>query len=440
MKLQIISRETIRPSSPTPPHLRCYKLSLLDQLAPPLYMPMVLFFHPNGGSDSDNTSNPAHKSSQLKKSLSEMLTQYYPFAGRLTNTTFINCNDEGVDFLDVRMECQLSEILKESECTGTLNLLFPSGFLWKKDSCNDSLLTIQVSFFDCGGMAISLCTSHKIADGSSITTFLGDWAAMTMTMTTHQSNVSPYFIGNSILPVLNVPPFIVPEIKLDQQSKCVTRRYVFVDLKIKNLQAMVLAGDSKGVVQNPSRVEVVSALLYKCAMAATRLKWAYSRQPVWIHLVNMRPRMVPPLPTNFVGNFSWYFTISCQKESGHIKLHELVCQLRNEITQLTNLKLNDWLIDILESTNDVKTLFDDLEVFRCSSFCRFPLYQVDFGWGKPIWVCMPAGVVKNTFVLFDTPAGDGIEAMVTLEEQDLAIFERDEEFLAFASLNPIVSA
>ncbi|CAK9163586.1 unnamed protein product [Ilex paraguariensis] len=158
-----------------------------------------------------------------------------------------------------------------------------------------------------------------IVDGSAITTFLGDWAATTRRQS-DADQVSHYFIGNSILPVLNVP-FIVPEIEVDLQSKCITRRYVFDGLKIENLQAMVLAGDSRGVVQNPSRVEVVTAQLYKCVMATTRLKLGYSRESALIQLVNMRPRMAPPLPTNFVGNFVWYFTISCPKESDHIKLH-----------------------------------------------------------------------------------------------------------------------
>ncbi|PON71601.1 Transferase [Trema orientale] len=35
-KVDIIERKTIKPSSPTPPHLRNVKLSLLDQIIPPI--------------------------------------------------------------------------------------------------------------------------------------------------------------------------------------------------------------------------------------------------------------------------------------------------------------------------------------------------------------------------------------------------------------------
>lgn len=36
----------------------------------------------------------------------------------------------------------------------------------------------------------------------------------------------------------------------------------------------------------------------------------------------------------------------------------------------------------------------------------------------------------------DTRNGDGIEALVSLEEQNMNVFEHDEELLRFASLNP----
>ena len=40
---------------------------------------------------------------------------------------------------------------------------------------------------------------------------------------------------------------------------------------------------------------------------------------------------------------------------------------------------------------------------------------------------------KNTFMLMDTPSGDGFEAMVALEEQVMSMFECDPELLEFAS-------
>ena len=77
-KVEIIKRETIKPSSPTPSHLKTYKLSLLDQLTPVVYVNIV-FFYPK------NEITFEQKSHQLKKSLSKSLTRFYALAGRIIN-------------------------------------------------------------------------------------------------------------------------------------------------------------------------------------------------------------------------------------------------------------------------------------------------------------------------------------------------------------------
>lgn len=69
MSVKIISEEKIRPSSPTPETQKHLKFSFLDQLALPVYVPVLLFYAP--GSDDNQTS----KSHRLKASLSKALAQ-----------------------------------------------------------------------------------------------------------------------------------------------------------------------------------------------------------------------------------------------------------------------------------------------------------------------------------------------------------------------------
>ena len=42
---------------------------------------------------------------------------------------------------------------------------------------HEVILAVQYSIFECGGVAIGVCVSHRIADGTSATTFLGAWSA-----------------------------------------------------------------------------------------------------------------------------------------------------------------------------------------------------------------------------------------------------------------------
>ncbi|KAM2606684.1 hypothetical protein TB2_035341 [Malus domestica] len=80
---------------------------------------------------------------------------------------------------------------------------------------------------------------------------------------------------------------------------------------------------------------------------------------------------------------------------------------------------------------------DDIDIYTCSSWCRFSFYEADFGWGKPSWVSVRS-LYKNTILLMDMRDGDGIEASLTLKEDDMAQFENSEELLAYASPNPTV--
>ncbi|XP_021802234.1 salutaridinol 7-O-acetyltransferase-like [Prunus avium] len=72
---------------------------------------------------------------------------------------------------------------------------------------------------------------------------------------------------------------------------------------------------------------------------------------------------------------------------------------------------------------------DDINFFICTSACTFGMYEIDFGWGKPIWVSIPGDILKNVATLIDTKEGDGVDAWVSLSEEDMALFERDRNFL-----------
>lgn len=74
-------------------------------------------------------------------------------------------------------------------------------------------------------------------------------------------------------------------------------------------------------------------------------------------------------------------------------------------------------------------------MFIFSSLCRFPLYVIGFGWGKPIWVAwVNSPPFTNTAFFVDTKCGDGIEAWLTLKDEDMAKFECDDEILGYLSI------
>lgn len=91
MKVEIIHRETIKPSSPTPHHLKTLELSVFDQIASDVYVLLLFFYRPHNSSVTS-----AEISNIPKTSLSKTLTLFYPWAGQFQYNDSICCNDRGV--------------------------------------------------------------------------------------------------------------------------------------------------------------------------------------------------------------------------------------------------------------------------------------------------------------------------------------------------------
>ncbi|KAL8107477.1 hypothetical protein AgCh_024043 [Apium graveolens] len=62
-----------------------------------------------------------------------------------------------------------------------------------------------------------------------------------------------------------------------------------------------------------------------------------------------------------------------------------------------------------------------------TSWCKFPLYEADFGWGNPIWVSGANIPMNNTVILIDEKSGGGIEAWMSLKESDMKEFIKHNE-------------
>lgn len=452
LQFEKISESFIKPSSPTPPQLRCYKLSLLDQMVPCVYTPMALFY------PSASIQGREIISQTLQNSLSKTLSYYYPFAGRLMNNTYIDCNDKGVEFIEARIHCRMSDII-EDKSSQLKNLILPSKsqILTNHDNFNVaaadySLVLVQLNYLDCGSLALCVSISHKLADASARSIFVNDWAAIARKSSSDDhfpspsSPDSPQFIGTSIFPPVLEDPGFDGQVLPSNQS-CVTRRFLFQASKIAELKAMA-ANSAGSVVDNPTRVEAVTALLYKCAMSAAKANSGSFRPSYLATAVNLRPLItIPPLPRNSVGNFVSAFRTSVAKED-EIKFPELVTKIRNGMRKLQNESKDSHRVYEALSAGfasmkhvagrDSTAGSQNLDVYICTSWCRIPFYDVDFGWGRPFLVCYAAELgAKNTFLLIDlhNRDGNGIQAVVTLDKQEMCLFEANEELLAFASLN-----
>ncbi|KAK9027764.1 hypothetical protein V6N11_067587 [Hibiscus sabdariffa] len=430
-RVETFDTESIKPSSPTPLHLRSFELSILDQMTPAFYIPLIFWYTQNAASD-ESSLEAEEISRRLKKSLSETLTRFYPFAGRI-NGCLVDCNDDGVDYIEARVNCVLRDILKPP------NGEFLREFLPIQKDSNEAgtgrLLLVKVTFFECGGMAIGVSISHKIADVYTLGKLVNTWAALTRGSS--EAAVFPEFgCAASFLPPPKDFSFTTPAMKF-KHEKAVMRRFVFDAPKISMLKARA----ASATVPQPTRVEAVVALIWKTAMTSSPLPLP----SVLRQVVNLRKRLNPPLPDNAVGYLVSYFTVK-SSENSEAELQALVKRLRDGIGEFSEnyvkkLQGSDAISTIFEAAKEVGNLSgrDDIKFYNSLSWCRFGVYEADFGWRKPIWVSLAGASSKapDIFVLLDARDG-GIEAWVSLNEEEMGSFQRNEELLAFASMDPCV--
>ncbi|PWA92182.1 Chloramphenicol acetyltransferase-like domain-containing protein [Artemisia annua] len=440
MEIEIISKEFIKPSSPTPPHLKTFKLSVLDQIPNVPYGSLILFY-PN--LNGNNLSEALEKSVLLKKSLSKTLTQFYPLAGMIQKDYSIECNDFGASYVSALVHLSLENFLvhPDHQMMHRFLPLEPSSL---DESSEFAHVThVQVSIFKCGGIAIGACVSHKVVDASGVYTFLKGWANMTCG---DKEVVYPNLGAPSLFPAkslwLRDMSMAISQLLL-KEGRCVTKRFVFSSDALATLKIEVAR---KGV-QQPSRVEVVSALIWECAMEASKEAYGLEKPSLLTHAVNLRRKVATTLSEDILGNMVW-FAGAVSPPSNEKTLHDLVKMVRESFMKISvefvrKAQGDEGHVEMQKSLQEIWEI-DSKEMginsYNFTSWCKMSFYEIDFGWGKPIWL---AGVVDegapvfiNIVNLVDTKDGEGIEAWVNLDEEEMRILQANPKLLAYASIDP----
>ncbi|KAF8014199.1 hypothetical protein BT93_H0133 [Corymbia citriodora subsp. variegata] len=401
MQMEVTSRETIEPSSPTPHRLKTFDLCLLDQMSPMHHAPVV-FFYPN-----DPTRDLSLKferiSCTLKKSLSEDLTRLYPLTGRLgKNNLYIDCNDAGVLLLD-----------KFVALHGVLTGLEEEAFL----------LGIQVNLLSCGGIVIGASGLHK-ATGRPDQAMQADCTAASTLFPS--SNTIPtnarMWLGNHFTKL----------------GKCRSGRFVFDSAALSKLK---LEARSESV-PNPTRMEALTGFIWKHAIRASRMLSGMQPLSAVVLPVNLRRRVEPPLPECSIGNIAWKAFATYENTGPEVELRDLVESVRESFAKIDGdyvktirgdaafAGISKWL----EAAGRVYSKTRRV-CYTFVSWCKVGFYDVEFGWGRPRWVSVGNiwdDAFKNMVIMIDVPSGYGIEAVIGLEDQEMSILDKDQEFLAFA--------
>ena len=313
MEVEVISNENIKPTSPTPTNLRYYQLSFLDQIFPPVYASFIFFYTKNDTYSKIRTDITKSFSSVLKQSLSDVLTRYYPLAGRVKDNINVDCNDEGVLFREAQVKCELSDIVTNPN-PAEFKKFLPCDI----DGTHNLTFAVQVNYFTCGGIAIGACISHKIADGTSFIMFMKTWAATAR----GETDIYPQFQASTLFPPTSTLSGFQPETSMIQE-KLVLKRFVFSSATIEVLKEKYAESSDLECPLHPSRVEALSAFLWSRYAAATQENCGHKKLNLVLFAVNLRTRMDPPLSGNYFGNIFRVDRKSTRLNSSHYGLSRM---------------------------------------------------------------------------------------------------------------------
>ncbi|RZC71599.1 hypothetical protein C5167_034749 [Papaver somniferum] len=251
-------------------------------------------------------------------------------AGRLKDNMVVNFNDQGVEFYEVKIKARLCDFMMKPD-EFPLSPLLPSEVV-SVNFVKEVQVIVQVNMFDCGGTAISLCISHKIADACTISTSIRNWAG-----NTYSARRGGALTGNqNLLPSFDAAALFPPTEQL----------------------AAIKSAPSDGFL------------------------------PTVNHVVSFRKKMDPPLPDASFGNLCVVVTTAATpgatttstndgvegQEVLEDQLAELVAQLRGEKCKV---KGDEGCIEKIF----LSFVGGDNALWIGSWF-----YDADFEWGKPVWV------------------------------------------------------
>ncbi|MED6197935.1 hypothetical protein PIB30_061522 [Stylosanthes scabra] len=274
-KVEIVSKEIVKPSSPTPNHLKDFKISLLDEMVPPTYVPIILFYCATTDDSSSiiGARDFEVRSNKLKLSLSKILSLYYPFCGRLkaTSSSSVDCNDEGVLYIESKIPTNLSDTLKlpQSQIQELLLPFDPYDVPSTMENYDRNMvnMAVQLSEFKCGGIALGVCLSHKLADAAATASFLNSWAETARDIDNGgNGNIvePPQMDASLIFPPRGIE-LAINDLMVggDHDEKLVTKCFLFNATNICSLKARF--GDF-----NATRVEAITALIWRSAIQAAK--------------------------------------------------------------------------------------------------------------------------------------------------------------------------
>ncbi|RYQ83890.1 hypothetical protein Ahy_B10g102766 isoform A [Arachis hypogaea] len=372
----------------------------------------------------------------LKTSLSQTLSIFPPLAGTFRTSgsghVYVHSNDSGVHFIHAAASAvSVSDLLSSKDVPNTFQQLFPFHKKLNYTAHFSPIMAVQVTEL-ADGVFIGVAVNHAVTDGASLWHFFNTFAEFSRGAASPSR--LPDFRRDSILvseAVLRLPD---GDLKVSFNANEPLRERIF-GFSRESIRRLKAEANRRAPPENQICSEdSLCALTWRAVTRARKIP--LSKTTTFRMAVNVRSRMEPKLGDNYFGNAIQSFATCATAE-------EVVCRDLSWSAKQLNKSVRAY------DSDAVKRAIEDWEcepqcfalgnhdgaTVQMGSSPRFPMYDNDFGWGKPVAVRSGAA---NKFdgKMSAFPGRDGggsVDLEVVLAPDAMAALECDDEFMLYAS-------
>ncbi|GJZ59088.1 shikimate O-hydroxycinnamoyltransferase-like protein [Tanacetum coccineum] len=396
--------------------------SNLDLIVPDVHSSRVYIYRPNA-------ANKLFDMKVMKDALSKALVVFYPMGGRLkedeNGRVEIDCQGQGVLLVEAESDGVVDDFDDFAPSLELRKLVPTVDYSLGIESY--PLTVLQVTYFKCGGVSLGVGIHHRVADGLSGMHFVNTWSCMARGLDV----TLPPFIDRTILRAHDLPRPIFEHIEyhtgpqMNSPLEGPSNETSISIFKLTRDQLNMLKGKSQ---INYTTFETLSGHVWKSACKARGLL-DIGETKLYI-ATDGRARLQPALPPGYFGNV--IFTTAPKATTKEIqtnpswyaasKIHDALVKMNTDYLKSA--------LDYLDLQPDLKALVRGAHTFKCpnlgiTSWTRLPMYDADFGLGRPIYMG-PAWIAFEGFCyVLPSPINDGsISIAISLQAEHMKLFSK----------------
>ncbi|XVF35657.1 hypothetical protein REPUB_Repub18cG0165000 [Reevesia pubescens] len=433
-------------------------LSNLDRQCPMLMY--VVFFYKSSFAYHNLSLDSIFSS--LKSGLEETLSIWYPAAGRLSlnpsdGKLNLCCNNSGAVLVEAVTKAKIIELGDLSQYNEFFEHLVYKPTLHQGNFSDMPLVVAQVTRFGCGGYSIGIGANHSLFDGPATYNFLHAWASNSAILKEKRGTElykpvherGTLLVGNQGITKLpesgssakraaaidHLYQLIKqamagqncgPDMKFANRnnlpdvgnSNLVLKTFLLSGAMIESLKSKVF-GERRGSFSSSS-FELLAAHLWKARTKALGVK--KGAMVCLQFAVDIRNKMVPPLPKGFSGNAYVLASVALTAEELETASHEAIIK---KIKEAKNSISNDYVIAYNKALDgpDQGTLPPMNELTLVSDWTRMPFHRIDFLHGEATYASPLLSPIPQVSYFMQNPIDlRGIDVRIGLLPQTLNAF------------------